>query len=165
MGEVGGRRPIFELASDPVSDRLWHRALMTAARFRAWPLGGVCTAGSAAVLVREDGSILLVKPWYRRGWGLPGGFMKQGEQAVDALRREIFEETGLEIEAGSAHEVYLQRGRRHIDHLFLLKLEGDHSPAPQTRWGISAAAWHSPDAPPALQREAHDALCRVSAEP
>src|SRR3989440_2268349 len=31
-------------------------------------------------------------------WGIPGGKIKLGESAVDALRREIKEETRLEIE-------------------------------------------------------------------
>jgi len=31
-------------------------------------------------------------------WGIPGGKIKLGESAVDALRREIKEETGLEID-------------------------------------------------------------------
>jgi ADP-ribose pyrophosphatase YjhB (NUDIX family) len=143
---------------DPVADRIWHRLLMTAARFRAWLLGGVYTAGAAAVIVAGDDSLLLVKPWYRQGWGLPGGFMKYGEQAADTVRRELLEETGFAVDVTHAHEVYVQRGRRHIDHLFVVRVESRFESAPKVRGEITAARWcHLDDLPP-LQREAHYAL-------
>ena len=33
-------------------------------------------------------------------WDLVGGFLEEGEAPLDGLRREVHEETGLEIEAG-----------------------------------------------------------------
>jgi 8-oxo-dGTP diphosphatase len=48
----------------------------------------------------RDGKVLLarraVEP--RRGyWDVPGGFLEEGEEPLDGLRRELREETGLEI--------------------------------------------------------------------
>ncbi len=51
----------------------------------------------AALVTNEEGKILLVKsPW--RGWEYPGGLVEPGETFQDALRREIREEAGVEVE-------------------------------------------------------------------
>jgi len=36
-----------------------------------------------------------------RLWTLPGGKVKRGESLVKAIRRELYEETGLRVEIGS----------------------------------------------------------------
>jgi 8-oxo-dGTP pyrophosphatase MutT (NUDIX family) len=40
------------------------------------------------------------------GWTLPGGGVDHGEHPRDALRREIYEETGLHAEPGAVIDVY-----------------------------------------------------------
>src|SRR4051812_28694184 len=56
------------------------------------------TAG--AIVTDSGGRVLLLKHRFRpgSGWGLPGGFVEQGEQPEEALRRELREEIGLEVE-------------------------------------------------------------------
>ncbi|MCG0239299.1 MAG: NUDIX hydrolase [Firmicutes bacterium] len=53
----------------------------------------------AAAVVREGDRLLLVQNRWRVGthWFLPGGRLEPGESAVDAVVREVAEETGLEI--------------------------------------------------------------------
>jgi ADP-ribose pyrophosphatase YjhB (NUDIX family) len=66
--------------------------------------GSVYYANSAPAvqgLLVRDGKVLLarraIEP--RRGfWDLPGGFLEEGEEPLDGLRREFREETGIEIE-------------------------------------------------------------------
>lgn len=56
------------------------------------------------IAVVDDQRVLLVQK--RHGpfaglWGVPGGKIEYGETRVEAARREVFEETGLEIQLGS----------------------------------------------------------------
>lgn len=56
---------------------------------------------AAVALIEYDSKILCV--WNRRynGWGLPGGKIENGESPSDALRREVKEETALDVAAQS----------------------------------------------------------------
>ena len=51
----------------------------------------------AGLVTNDEGKILLVNsPW--RGWEYPGGLIEPGETFEQALRREIREESGVEVE-------------------------------------------------------------------
>lgn len=58
----------------------------------------IATVG--ALIYNAAGEVLMVRTQkWSNLWGIPGGKIKWGEPAVDALRREIKEETDLDIEA------------------------------------------------------------------
>ena len=58
------------------------------------------TVTVGAVISDEAGRVLLLHHRFRpgTGWGMPGGFIELGEQPEDALRRELREEVGLEVQ-------------------------------------------------------------------
>ena len=68
---------------------------------------------TAGALVEDDeGRLLLARralePFKGR-WDLPGGFLEEGEHPLDGLRRELREETGLEVEPVDFLGVWMDR--------------------------------------------------------
>ena len=73
-------------------------------RYPAAPLVGV-----AAAVFNGAGEVLLVqrgRPPRQGQWGLPGGLLDLGERLVDGVRREIYEECGIEIEIGALVDAF-----------------------------------------------------------
>lgn len=53
----------------------------------------------------KDGNILLVKT-HNSGWVFPGGQVEEGENLIDALTREIKEESGIVVEVSYLIGIY-----------------------------------------------------------
>jgi ADP-ribose pyrophosphatase YjhB (NUDIX family) len=73
------------------------------------------TVGSICVIERADGAVLLVRLSYRRSWGLPGGLLKRGETPADAARREVLEESSLEVELVDEPAVVVDAPAQRVD--------------------------------------------------
>lgn len=62
-----------------------------------------------AVIVDGDNQVLLTKrnvPPFQGEWVMPGGKIDLGEPIIDALKREVWEEVGLEVEVGRLIDVF-----------------------------------------------------------
>jgi 8-oxo-dGTP diphosphatase len=57
----------------------------------------IIVPGVRALILDGRGSLLLEKQTHFGSWALPHGCIDLGESAVDALRREVKEETGLVV--------------------------------------------------------------------
>lgn len=56
----------------------------------------IATVG--ALVQRQDGKVLMIRTFkWSNLWGIPGGKIRSGEGHEQALRREVLEETGLEL--------------------------------------------------------------------
>jgi ADP-ribose pyrophosphatase YjhB (NUDIX family) len=85
------------------------------------------TASVGAVILDEKDKVLLLDHVLRpsSGWGIPGGFMNPHEQPESAIKREIFEETGLELT--DIKMIWVRTINRHIEILFRAKAKGTAS--------------------------------------
>jgi 8-oxo-dGTP pyrophosphatase MutT (NUDIX family) len=57
----------------------------------------ILMVGAGALIVDKQDRLLLMKRSDNDSWGMPGGAMELGEAAETTARREVFEETGLEL--------------------------------------------------------------------
>lgn len=63
-------------------------------------VGGVVIADGRALLIRRG------NPPLEGEWSIPGGTLEVGEMLLDAVRRELAEETGIEVRVGDLIEVF-----------------------------------------------------------
>ena len=66
----------------------------------ALPIPATPRMAAGALFVDGAGRPLLVKPTYKDGWDLPGGYVEPGESPLAACRREVFEELGIHPDIG-----------------------------------------------------------------
>jgi ADP-ribose pyrophosphatase YjhB (NUDIX family) len=66
--------------------------------------GALCEDGNGRVLLARRGE----EPFKGR-WDIPGGFLDEGEHPLDGLRRELREETGLEVEPVELIGIWMDR--------------------------------------------------------
>ena len=67
---------------------------------------------ATAVIADPEGRVLLCRRAIepdKDHWDLPGGFVEEAEHPLDALRRELLEETGYEVEPGEFLGVWMDR--------------------------------------------------------
>jgi ADP-ribose pyrophosphatase YjhB (NUDIX family) len=100
------------------------------------------TAG--AVVTDARGRVLLLKHRFRpgTGWGMPGGFIKAGEQPEEGLRRELREEVGLEVEKVKLFTTRAFKRPMQVEIVFTAQAIGV---ANQLSFEIQQAAWFSLD--------------------
>ena len=83
------------------------------------------TVSVAAIVVNDKREVLLLNHVLRpqSGWGFPGGFLDAGESAMDAIKREVKEETGIDLVELDLMRVLVRE--RHIEIIFAARPVGE----------------------------------------
>jgi 8-oxo-dGTP diphosphatase len=117
--------------------RLAHRAYITWLKLKGhrWE--------SAAVVVWHDGKVLKVRHSYRRGWCLPGGAVRRGEDPRLAACRELREEVGLKLQPDDLTPIRDHRSGRRQYHLYECRLH-ERPQINTNNWEVVEARFVSP---------------------
>lgn len=107
------------------------------------PLKLNADVGTFAWVTDDAGRVLLVHQAYGfKAWGLPGGELEVGETPVDAVTREVREETGYDVRVDGLVAMY---GRRqHIGVYFACSVVGGE-PRRDFDTEVAAIDWFAPD--------------------
>lgn len=106
----------------------------------------------AGVLTDDNGRVLLIQRADNLCWEPPGGVLELGETIYEGVRREVREETGLDVEPERLTGVYKNMTRGVIALVFLCKITGGQLAATDE---TSAYRWASPDEFSELADEAY----------
>jgi 8-oxo-dGTP diphosphatase len=103
---------------------------------------------------------------YKGKWDTPGGFLEEGEHPLDGLKRELHEETGVEIEPLDFLGVWIDRYGSDSTAQATLNLywtarivSGEPEPADD----VSELAWFAPDELPPPEEVAFENVPKVLA--
>ena len=143
----------------PSRIRRWSMRL-TQARF---------TVTAGALIFNDNGQVLLLKHRFRAGsgWGIPGGFLEDGEHPEQALRREMREEIGLELDHVEVFTARTFRRPQQVEILFRARVSASAAakvePGPQTM-EVERAEWFSPRSlPDGLPKDQRELIERAAA--
>jgi len=77
-------------------------------------IGSEClfVPGVRAIILNEQGEVLLQRRSDNDFWGLPGGGVELNETALEALRREVWEETRIVVRGAEPMALYSGPGQR-----------------------------------------------------
>ena len=118
-------------------------------RFIVWLVNQKFLVGIVGIVLSEENEILLLEHSYRNEypWGLPSGWLEKGEQPTTALKREISEETGFEVEIVKSVEQYADPNYARLDLIYICRITGgDFTPSDE----ISSASFYPKDNLPKL---------------
>jgi ADP-ribose pyrophosphatase YjhB (NUDIX family) len=144
--------------------RAWRGSPRFVRRAGVWLTQPRFAVTAAAVITDERGRVLLLRHTMRRGsgWGVPGGFLNAGEQPEEGVRRELREETGLELDAVELAFVRTLAHVRQMEVIFRARMGAARLSALSKSFEIDRAEWFALDAlPEGLSRDQRHLIRRA----
>jgi 8-oxo-dGTP diphosphatase len=110
--------------------KLWRASPARVRRMGVWLTEPRFTVTAGAVVLDEAGRVLLLQHAFRKGsgWGIPGGFVERGEQPEEAIRRELREEAGIEIDEARLVAARTHRRPQQLELLYVALAREDARP-------------------------------------
>jgi 8-oxo-dGTP diphosphatase len=142
----------------------WLKMPVAMRRAGVWLTQPKFTVTAGAVVRDERGRILLLGHVLRRGsgWGIPGGFLRAGEQPEEAIRREVREEIGLELESVELVFIRTLETARQVEVIFRARMAAGALQERADSFEIERAEWFALDAlPDALSRDQQGLIRRA----
>ncbi|HLM56844.1 MAG TPA: NUDIX hydrolase [Pyrinomonadaceae bacterium] len=101
------------------------------------------TVTAGVVVSDERGRVLLLRHTLRggSGWGIPGGFIGKGEQPDEAVRREVREETRLELEEVELAFVRTLRHAQQVECIFRGRMRAASIGRQESSFEVERAEW------------------------
>ena len=145
---------------------LWRGSPRFVKRAGVWLTQSRFAVTAGVVVSDERGRVLLLRHVLRKGsgWGIPGGFLNAGEQPEEAVRRELREETGLELDSAELVTVRALPGVRQVEIIFRGSMKAGAVGGLEKNFEIDRAEWFARDAlPEGLNREQRRLIDRALA--
>jgi ADP-ribose pyrophosphatase YjhB (NUDIX family) len=140
---------------------IFRRTPTSLRRFHARAFNDQFSVTSGAVIFNSEKRLLLLKHVFRpgSGWGIPGGFIKAGEQPETAVRRELMEEVGLELKTVEVAFVRTLNRIQQVEILFNCTSDGEAQPKSVE---VESVGWfHLDELPKELSQDQHHLIKRA----
>lgn len=112
------------------------------------------------IVQNEHQEILLVRNWGRENrWSLPGGGVKRQEKLIEAAKRELWEETGLNLPLKDFELIATISTKNYVSPIYKVTTRKVLLPKkPYNTLEITHIGWFKPDKLPPLALTADEAI-------